>query len=67
MQKQKQKKTKKKKIRNSIHFLAQQKEPLKNLHLLAITPYILVSLKAFLSLRRPHKEYVFINILSNNQ
>ena len=36
------------KIRYSIHFLAQQKEPLKNkIHLLTITPYIFAPLKDF--------------------
>ena len=54
------------KIRYPIHFLDQQKEPLNEQNLLAITPHIFVSLKAFLSTRRPHKDYVFINTLSNN-
>ena len=45
------------KIRYSIHFLAQQKERLNKQNLLAITLHIFVSLKAFLSPRRPHKEY----------
>ena len=34
-------------------------------HLLVITPHIFVSLKAFFSLQRPHKEYVFIKTSDN--